>query len=104
MTGNHQGHMIRGAGAGNGAHGFRFADRLSDLLIRTRAARRDALQLFPYSPLKSGCLDVERQFDPRTLACQVLEYLTQPKIQRRADYRISGINSGLRLLGEERSD
>src|SRR5258707_612894 len=74
MAGNHQRHMIRGTGARDRSHAFRFADRSGNPVEETCRPKRDALYFSPHPPLKRSRLDVEWQIDAGTLTVEVLEH------------------------------
>src|ERR1700691_2559417 len=63
MTGNRNGHWIRGTSARHGETCFRMADVRRDLAVRFRRATRNRLQRLPNAPLERGSLNVQRKRD-----------------------------------------
>src|ERR1044072_4782371 len=81
MAGDDQCGMVACTCARHRAHRFRFSNRVGDLLIRTRLAKRNASQFFPHTPLKRGRLNVEWKINVRRLAVKPRQHLIKPQIQ-----------------------
>ena len=63
MARHHDRDRVRAAGIRHGTHRFRTANRLGELGVAPRLARRDALQLFPNHLLKRSSAQIERKFN-----------------------------------------